>query len=152
MSFYKIYTTTKDSVFNDSKSKEIGKLEANYEFEKQQEEEARVQLETEELKERNKSRRDNIQYSGIFVFVLSLFAAVFMSGKFSMSEKIAEGLIFFTFLLLFEFLLVLLDPYIESISGNEPAFKLLLNAALAVLIFPLHAFFEATLKKRLTRS
>ncbi|MBL4653368.1 MAG: tetratricopeptide repeat protein [Flavobacteriales bacterium] len=151
LSYFKLYTATKDSIFNESKSKEIGKLEANYEFEKQLEEERRL-VESKKTKlENEKSRRDNLQYSGIFVFVLILFAFVFMSGKFSMRPKLAEGLIFFTFLLVFEFCLVLLDPFIENWSSGEPLYKLLFNAILAALIFPLHAFFESSLKKKLVK-
>jgi len=51
--------------------------------------------------------------------------------------------------LFFEFTLVLLDPYIETYSSGEPAWKLLFNAVLAAMIFPLHSFFEATIKRRL---
>lgn len=148
---YKLFTTYKDSIFNESKSKEMGKLEAKYEMERKLEEEQRMR----EAELRNlaaqKTRRDNLQYSGIFVVVLILFAAVFMSGKFSISERVAEGLIFFTFLLFFEFMLVLLDPTIEEWSSGQPAYKLIFNAVLAGLIFPLHSFFEAKLKTKLLR-
>ncbi|MBL4624779.1 MAG: hypothetical protein JKY42_06530 [Flavobacteriales bacterium] len=68
-----------------------------------------------------------------------------------MSEGVAEGLIFFTFLLFFEFCLVLLDPFIDEWSSGERLYKLLFNGVLAAAIFPLHAFFEATLKKTLIK-
>ena len=44
--------------------------------------------------------------------------------------------------------------YLETkslINEGEPIYKLLLNALLAGLIFPLHAFFERALKKRLVK-
>jgi len=63
----------------------------------------------------------------------------------------AEGIIFFSFLILFEFLLVLADPYIEVWSGGAPGIKLLFNAGVAALIFPAHAFFEASLRGRLVK-
>ena len=47
-----------------------------------------------------------------------------------------------------EFCLVLLDPIIDKWSSGEPLYKLLFNALLAGAIFPLHAYFEGTLKKR----
>ncbi|MBL4623716.1 MAG: tetratricopeptide repeat protein [Flavobacteriales bacterium] len=151
LSSYKRYAGIKDSLFNESKSKEIGKLEAQFEMEKKLEQEDRIRNDELRVENEKKSRRDNLQYSGILVFVLILFAVVFMSGKFSMSEKVAEGLIFFTFLLVFEFCLVLLDPFIDNWSSGEPLYKLLFNAVLAALIFPLHAFFESRLKKRLIK-
>ena len=63
----------------------------------------------------------------------------------------AEGIIFFSFLIFFEFLLVLADPSIEAWSGGAPGIKLLFNAAIAALIFPAHAFFESRLKSRLVK-
>jgi tetratricopeptide (TPR) repeat protein len=141
----------KDSIFNESKSKEIGKLEATYEIEKKQVEEERLKQEQEKRELEEKERRDNIQYSLIFLAILTVFGIVLGSGKFNISPKFAEGLIFFAFLIFFEFCLVLLDPYIDDYSGGEPAYKLLFNAVLAGAIFPVHAFFENTLKKKILK-
>jgi len=98
-----------------------------------------------------KSRRDNLQYSGILIFMVLLFAGVFFIGRFSIPIRLAEGMIFFSFLLFFEFTLVLLDPYIEQYSSGAPAIKLGFNALLAGLIFPLHSFFETKLKRRIKK-
>jgi len=62
-----------------------------------------------------------------------------------------EGLIFFAFLIFFEFLLVLADPYIEGWSSGAPGIKLLFNAGIAALIFPLHSLFETKLKRKLAK-
>ncbi|MFH1320237.1 MAG: hypothetical protein ABII90_06230 [Bacteroidota bacterium] len=59
---------------------------------------------------------------------------------------------FFTFLLFFEFCLVYLDPYLETLTEGEPACKLTINAAVAALIFPLHGFFEERLKRRIYKT
>ncbi|PCH87030.1 MAG: hypothetical protein COB88_06295, partial [Flavobacteriales bacterium] len=69
-------------------------------------------------------------------------------GFINVSERMAEGIIFFSFLILFEFLLVLADPYIEGWSGGAPGIKLLFNASIAAFIFPLHSLFERKLKTR----
>ncbi|MBL4577079.1 MAG: hypothetical protein JKX74_01325, partial [Flavobacteriales bacterium] len=76
---------------------------------------------------------------------------VAMLGKLSLPVKVAEGLIFFSFLILFEFILVLADPYVDNWTGGAPGLKLLINATIAALIFPLHAFFEARLKSKLVK-
>ena len=101
-------------------------------------------------KAQQQSRRDKLQYSGILIFLVLVFTGIFMLGKFSIPIRLAEGLIFFSFLLFFEFTLVLLDPYIEQYSSGAPAVKLGFNAVLAGLIFPLHQMFEAKLKQRIT--
>ena len=62
-----------------------------------------------------------------------------------------EGLVFFSFLLFFEFTLVLLDPYIEQYSAGAPALKLAFNAGLAAMIFPAHSFFEEKIKARILK-
>ena len=149
MEVYELHIQMRDSIKNEKTQKATIRQQTKYEFEKQQLLKEQDIKEATRVKEEKANRRNNIQYSGIFVFVLILFASVFMFGKFSISSKAAEGLIFFTFLLFFEFCLVLLDPYIDKYSGGEPAYKLLFNAILAGAIFPLHAFFENTLKKRL---
>jgi len=146
---YKRHVEIKDSLFNEDKSKEIGKLEAKYEFEKAEEERARAMEKKRIAEKQEKSRRDNLQYSAILIFIILLFTAAFTIGKLSIPTRVMEGLTFFAFLLFFEFLLVLLDPYIEQHSGGEPAYKLFFNALLAGLIFPLHSFFESRAKRRL---
>ena len=149
---YKIYSTLKDSVFNEEKSKDLGKLEAKHEFEmaemkkKQEEEERSKQLEV------AVSRRNQLQYSGILIVIFILFGSLFLLGKHSIPNWLVELSVFIPFLILFEFLLVLLDPSIESWAGSEPAFKLMFNAGLAGLMFPLHQFFERKLKKRIVKS
>ncbi|MBL4577616.1 MAG: tetratricopeptide repeat protein, partial [Flavobacteriales bacterium] len=145
---YGRYTAAKDSLFNEQKSKEIGKLEAKHEFETAETERKRAEEELYRKEARAKSRRDNLQYSGILIFLVLIFAAVFMLGRFSIPIRLAEGMIFFSFLLFFEFTLVLLDPYIEQYSSGAPAVKLGFNALLAAMIFPLHSLFENKLKGR----
>ncbi|MFH1319533.1 MAG: tetratricopeptide repeat protein [Bacteroidota bacterium] len=146
--YHKLYAAMKDSLFNEEKSKEIGKLEAKYEMEKKiAEEKAIAEVEAKAKAEKQK-RRNLLQYSGILIFIVLMFIGVFMSGRFTLPVRWAEGLVFFTFLLFFEFTLVMLDPYIERFSAGAPAIKLAFNAVLAGLIFPLHAFFEGLLKRR----
>lgn len=146
---FKSYSALKDSLFNEDKSKEIGKLEAKHEF---QTEEKRKQLEAQALKETresNERRRNNLQYSIIIIVIVLLALGLVSLGRIQISHRMAEGLIFFTFLLFFEFLLVLLDPYIERLSSGAPALKLAFNAILAGMIFPLHSFFEERIKSKL---
>ena len=97
------------------------------------------------------SRRDNLQYSVVLICLLVLGAGLLALGRFSIPIRIAEGLIFFSFLIFFEFVLLLADPYIEGWSGGAPGIKLLFNAGIAALIFPLHALFESKLKGRLAK-
>ncbi|MBN4081849.1 tetratricopeptide repeat protein, partial [bacterium AH-315-C07] len=148
---YKKYTITKDSLFNEAKSKDIGRLEQKHEFEmaqlkSQQEEEAGKRQEAAQL-----SRRNSLQYSLIVLGLLVLGLLIAMLGRFNLTTRVVEGIVFISFLIFFEFLLVLLDPYMESWTGGEPLWKLLANAVLASAIFPLHSFFEEKVKKRILK-
>jgi len=51
--------------------------------------------------------------------------------------------------MLFELILVFLDPYIDNFSAGQPAWKLLANVVLATGIFVLHQLFEGVLNRRL---
>ncbi|MBN4065999.1 tetratricopeptide repeat protein [Candidatus Amoebophilus asiaticus] len=153
---YREFSVAKDSLFNEEKSKEIGKLEAKHEFKVAEMERKKREEEQARLEAAAKARRDNLQYSGILIFIVLIFAGVLVLGRFNVNLRLIEALTFINFLLVFETVLVFLDPYIEGWiteysgqAGGEPAYKLLINATLAGLIFPIHNFFEKLLKKRL---
>jgi hypothetical protein len=84
--------------------------------------------------------------------IMAFMTVLLFSGKFKLPMNVVEGGIFFTLLILFEFLLVLFDPFIAKYAGGEPAYSLLINSGLALLILPFHGFFEKLLKKRLQKT
>ena len=138
-----------DSLFGADQVKELGRLEANYEFQKGQKIEAAARMKVEKQEFADRNRKNNLQYSITFILILILFGGVALVGFIKVPTRFAEGLIFFSFLILFEFLLVLADPTIEALSQGAPGYKLLFNAALAGFIFPAHAFFERMLVARM---
>ena len=151
LEMYKLYVQMKDSINNEQNTKAVIHQQTQYEFEKAQivkENEAKEQarLEVEET-----SRRNNLQYSLIFLGILVLFVAILMLGFIKVSPNVAEGLIFFAFLILFEFVLVFTEPYLEQYTNGEPMYNLLANSVLALLIFPVHAILEKLLKKRIVK-
>jgi tetratricopeptide (TPR) repeat protein len=151
LKFYEIHITMKDSVKNEETEKSVIRQQTQYEFEKTQLIKEQQQKEQQRLEQIARERRDNIQYSMIFLAILVIFGSILGLGFIKVSAKFAEGLIFFAFLIFFEFCLVLLDPIIDNWSSGEPIFKLLFNAILAGVIFPAHAFFENKLKKRIVK-
>jgi len=147
--YHKQYTEIKDSLFNEEKSKEIGKLEVEFEMaemERKKQEELLARIEREST-----SRRNNLQYTAIGIGILLLFGSLFFLGRFTIPNWLVELSVFMPFLLLFEFTLVLLDPYIE-VYTQEPAYILMLNAILAGIIFPIHNLFESKLNQRIFKA
>jgi tetratricopeptide (TPR) repeat protein len=92
------------------------------------------------------SRRNRIQYSIISITILTIFSLTFVVSRMKLPNWAIELLVFLPFLLLFEFMLVLTDPHVEAFTNNDPAWKLAFNTLMAALIFPLHSFFEQTIK------
>jgi tetratricopeptide (TPR) repeat protein len=145
------YIAAHDSIYNDTKTKELGQLETKHELtlearERQMEEKFRI----EKLK-KTQNRRDLLQISGIVLLLMIIAFIVILLGFKKVSPKIANGITFFATLLLFEFLLVLFDPTVDLISNGQPAYKLVCNAVLALGIFPVHGFFTRLLKSRLSK-
>ncbi len=144
---HKLYSTMKDSLNNVEARENSMKQLALYEFEKaKQKAKEKARVEAEEIQ-----RIDNLEYSLIFLGILLLFGGVLMLGFIKVSANVAEGLIFFSFLILFEFVLVFVEPYLNEYTDGEPIYTLLINAGIALLIFPLHDKLETVLKKRIVK-
>ena len=149
---YMEYATLKDTVFQEEKNKEIGKTEARYEFEMavwKQEKEAETKAKAELIRIK---KRDLVHYSAILVFLLFGSAFVIIFARIHIPEKWINLYVFTMFILLFEFLFLLTDPYIDNWSGGEPAWKVAANVLLAVMLYPLHNIFERMLRQRLFKA
>ena len=151
LEMYELEIQMRDSMKNEETEKATIRQQTKYEFEKAQLITEQHEKDAGRKMQEVRNRRDNLQYSVILIAILALFAGVLGLGFINVSERTAEGIIFFSFLILFEFLLVLADPYIDNWSGGAPGIKLLFNAGIAALIFPAHAFFEGRLKGRLVK-
>ena len=151
LEMYELHIQMRDSINNEETQKATIRQQTRYEFEKAQLVKEQEEKETARVLAEATSRRDNLQYSIVLICLLVIGLIVAMLGRLSLPIRLAEGLIFFAFLILFEFILVLADPYVDNWTGGAPGLKLMINACVAALIFPLHAFFEAKLKGRLVK-
>ncbi len=152
LEMYELFIQMRDSITNEETQKATIRQQTKYEFEKAQLIKEQEAKEAQRKVDEATARRDNLQYSVLLICLLVIGVIVALLGRLSLPVKVAEGIIFFSFLIFFEFLLVLADPYIEIWSGGAPGFKLLFNAGIAALIFPAHAFFESQLKGRLVKN
>ncbi|OFY62779.1 MAG: hypothetical protein A3H98_09925 [Bacteroidetes bacterium RIFCSPLOWO2_02_FULL_36_8] len=149
---YKKAMALKDTIFNEEKSKDIGKLEARHEFEMTELKRKHGEQEESRKLAVAVGRRNTLQYSGILIGIVVLFSFVLLMGRFKIPVRFVEGLVFILFLIFFEFLLVLSEPYTDVWTGGAPAWKLLVNTVLAGVIFPLHHFLENLIKRRMIAS
>lgn len=145
---FKKYITLNDSIVNANRIPAVDLSDTIQEQELQAHEK---QVADKNLKEQIDSR-NFLQYSGALILIVLLFVILSFSTKLSLNNVILKGGIFLTLLMLFEFILVYSDPYIETITKGEPLYKLGINVCIAALIFPLHTFIEKKMSQRNKKS
>ena len=127
-------------------------MESKYQFEKEAEEAKRKQEELAKIEAEKTERRNNLQYLTIFAGIIGLFAGLVFIGKFKIPTRVMDVAVFAGLLILFEFLLILFDPWLDNFSGGIPFYKLGFNTVVAFAFAPLHGFLESKLKKRLVKA
>lgn len=129
--YSKMVIAYKDSAFNSQKMLEIQNLTF-----KRQNEEREAEIKKEKLEE---ERKQNLQNAAIAIGLIAFFVAYLL---FSHSAKVGKRTIQFlgilSMLLVFEFLNLLLHPFIGEITHHQPFWMLLCMVAIAAILIPLH--------------
>jgi hypothetical protein len=149
---HKLYKQYSDSLHNEEKAKEFGRVESRYQFEKEAEEAKRKEAEARRLAEIETERRNNLQYLSIFGGLMVLFGVLAFIGRFRIPTQVLDITLFATLLILFEFLLILFDPILDRYTGGIPIQKLVFNSVIALGFAPLHGFLEKKLRVRFVKS
>lgn len=140
--YSEIYRIASDSLFSTSKIKQTNLMTFTEDLRQQE-------LANEKLKE-EEERKHNIQLSllaiGIITFII-LF--LLLSRSFITNTKLIEFFGVIALLLVFEFLNLLLHPFLESITHHSPVFMLLALVCIAALLVPLHHRLEKWTTKKL---
>ena len=120
-----------DSVFNEQQRNQIQNLSFSQQI-KEKEEQARLSVETQQ-------RNQNIQYAlialGIITFIISF---LLLSRRHITNTKLIQFLGVVALLVVFEFLNLLLHPFLERITHHSPVLMLLALVCIAALLVPLH--------------
>ncbi len=103
-------------------------------------EEEQKQKEMEKTKaEEKESRNHNIQLAITAIAILSaIILFLLLSRSILVSHKVVEFLSVLVLLVVFEFINLLIHPFLESITHHSPVLMLLALVAIASLIIPLH--------------
>jgi len=98
----------------------------------------------------DENRKENIQFVlialGIVIFIV-LF--LILSRSFIANPKLISFFSVIALLIIFEFLNLLLHPYLEKITNHTPVFMLLALVCIAALLVPLHHKIEKWSAKKL---
>ena len=129
--YSEIYRIANDSLFNASKIKQANLMTFTEDLRQQE-------LADEKLKA-EEERKHNIQLSLLAIGIIS-FIIIFLllSRSFITNSRLIEFFSVIALLLVFEFLNLLLHPFLESLTHHSPVFMLLALVCIAALLVPLH--------------
>ena len=128
------YNKYKDSIKTLAKATDLLKLEVDADNRR------RDRLAKEE--EANTIHRHNVQYMGITAGIAALFIIMVMLGFFIVSPRTIRVLGFFSFIFLFEFIILLADKQIHEWTHGEPWKVMLIKIFLVAILLPLHHWLE----------
>ncbi len=123
-----------DSLEKQQKAKDVLNIEIDAENKR-----AERQAEVQKAKLRNKH---NLQYMGITAGILSAFIALAALGRLRVKPWLIRGLGFLSFILLFEFLILLADKQIHDLTHGDVLQIFLIKIVLIALLMPLHHWLE----------
>ena len=93
-------------------------------------------------KEAEELRRHNLQYTGISLVTAFLFIILFVTGMFPVSKIAIRMLNFFSFICLFEFIILLIDNWLHDLTHGEPLRIWIAKIFIIALLLPLHHTLE----------
>lgn len=95
-----------------------------------------------ELEHTETHRRHNLQYTAITIITMAMFVLLMMLGSLKVPKWVIKVLGFFSFILLFEFIIMLADHKIYELTNNEPWKILLIKIGLIAFLLPFHHWIE----------
>ncbi len=143
LKYLKLRYDLQDSLFNYEKRRHVQMLTVQ---EQLREEEIRVMNARLE-----KERMQNVQYVGIASFIFSLFVLVIILSRRSVKPRVVEFVGLIALLLFFEFIALLLHPFIVRLAHHKPIFELMLLVGIALILIPAHHRLEQFVKEKVVR-
>ncbi len=86
--------------------------------------------------------RNNLQYMGISAAIIALFIGLVALGKLKVKPWLIRSLGFISFILLFEFIILLIDHQLHAITHGEPLPILLVKIVIIAFLLPFHHWLE----------
>lgn len=140
--YFRLAMITKDSLFNLEKIKSIQALSFR--------EELRQQEITTEKGKTAEERKQNIQFALLALGIVSIIILfLLLSRRFITNTKVIEYFGVIALLIVFEFLNLLLHPFLENVTHHTPVLMLVALVCIAALLVPLHHKLEKWATHRL---
>ncbi|HKZ38338.1 MAG TPA: hypothetical protein VJ184_11850, partial [Chryseolinea sp.] len=134
--------TAQDSLFSQEKNRQISELSFNETLRQQELEEAKRQA--------AEDRKNNLQYAAIALgLVLFVILFLLLSHTIIANQTFIKFLGTLALLIVFEFMNLLLGPFIGSLSNNSPLLMLAIMVGIAALLIPVHQKLEKWITHKL---
>jgi tetratricopeptide (TPR) repeat protein len=140
--YQKIAIAAKDSLFSQEKIREAQSLSFAEQIRQQEIKEERVVA--------SETRKNHIQMSAIGVFIPIFLGIILWFGRRKAKPKTLAYIGLFGLLMLFEFITMLIHPYIEEWTKDLPILTLLMLVGVASFLLPLHHKLEHSLREKLS--
>ena len=144
MKYADLSMAIKDTLNNQQKAREFQSLVFREEMREQEKEEARVRAEAE--------RKENIQMLGIGAFIPVFFIILLILSRRKLNPGIIDFMVLLGLLLFFEFISLLIHPWLESWTHHTPVLMLLVLVLIASVLVPSHHRLEEWLREALAKS
>ena len=141
--YYKLAASTRDKIPSEEKIRQVQNLQFNEKV-RQQEIAATKAKEKEE-------RAHDLQLISIALFITLFISGVIVLRRSRINPKWVEFLGILALLLLFEFIILLLHPFIISLTGHQPIFTLIALVCIAAILIPTHHRAEKWMKQRINK-
>jgi len=141
--YYKLSASTRDKILSEEKIRQVQNLQFNEKIRQQEIAAAR----TKEKEE----RAHDLQLISIALFITLFIAGVIVLGHSRINPGWIEFLGVLALLLLFEFIILLLHPFIISLTGHQPIFTLIALVCIAAILIPSHHRAEKWIKDRINK-
>jgi len=140
--YQNIYISVKDSLFTQDKVRLLTKYSINEEMRQNE-------INEQKLQEQDQ-RRENIKLGLIAVFIPVFASISFLLGRKKRKHtKIISLMGLASLLMLFEFISLLLHPYIEVLTNHDTIFIYLILLIIAAILVPVHHKLEEWVKSKL---
>ena len=140
--YFGLESALRDSLFTSQRKREIANLTYN-------EEDKQKELTTAALHAKEE-RKQNIQYAAIAI-VLIAFVIIFLalSSSIIVKPKFIEFFGILGLLAVFEFINIVIHPYVSDVVNHSPVLILLTMIFIAALLVPVHTWLEKWITHRL---
>jgi hypothetical protein len=142
LKYQSIFLSLKDSAYNQDEIKRLEAIriaESVKDFELQ-----------EKQKQEEKKRSNNIKLGAISIFIPTFTAIVFYLGRRkSKNTKIFTLLGLASLLMLFEFISLLIHPYVEHLTNHDTILMYLILLIIASILVPIHHKLESWVKEKI---